>query len=253
MGYELIRVEKDEKHVALVRLNRAHKKNALNFALRGEIGQCLAELEADGDVRAAVITGCDDIFSAGLDLFEVTSIDAANKERFLDSTQAMFEKVALFAKPIISAISGPAFAGGFDLACLCDIRIASETARFQQTEVIHGLTQLGSPHWMCVGLNRIKELAFTGCIIDAQEAFRIGLVNHVYPVGEYLDRALDMARLIASHDPLAVQASKRMINQCLTMEPAAALHHQFLTISRFFGGNVSKSSAGGFVNKEKKD
>jgi len=253
MNYELLKVEMDSRaHTALIRLNRAEKKNALSYQLRGEMADCLCALEADDAVHAVVITGCDEIFSAGLDLREVGSIDASNKDEFLDSVKAMFNKAALFAKPLISAVSGPAYAGGFDLACLCDIRIASDTARFQQTEVIHGITQIATPHWMCVGLNRIKELAWTGQAVDAAEAYRIGLVNHVYPVSEYLDRAMDMARTIAGFDARAVQASKRMINDCVLMNLESALQHQFLVIAQFFGSEGSKQSAGGFVDKKKK-
>lgn len=253
MNYEFLSVELDSgAHTALLRLNRTEKKNALNFALRGEILHCLLKLAQDDSVHAVVITGSDEIFSAGLDLREVSSIGPENKDEFLDSVKSMFNALALFPKPVISAVSGPAYAGGFDLACLCDIRIASETARFQQTEVIHGITQLVTPHWMCVGLNRIKELAWTGRAIGAQEALRIGLVNHVHPVPEYLGAAMDMARTIAGYDPRAVQASKRMINDCLPMSLEAAMQHQFLVIAQFFGSPGSKQSAGGFVDKKHK-
>ena len=253
MNYEYIILEVDsERATALIRLNRPQKKNALNTALRGEMTHCIDALCADDGVHAIVITGNDNCFSAGLDLAEVMSVDDENKEQFLDSVRTMFSKMALCPKPTISAISGPAFAGGFDLSCLCDIRIASDTARFQQTEVIHGITQIISPHWMCVGLNRIKEIALTGCVIGADEAFRIGLVNHVYPVSEYFDRAMDMARAIAGYEPRAVQASKAMIDHCITMDIETALEYQFLVISRFFGSKYSKAPAGAFVKKEKK-
>ena len=253
MDYSLLNVDVDQDaNTALVRLNRPDKKNALNHALRGEMCVCLDALARDDSVHAVVITGNDSIFSAGLDLNEVGAVDADNKDAFLESVKAMFVALIRFPKPVISAISGPAYAGGFDLACLCDIRIASETARFQQTEVIHGITQLVAPHWMCVGLNRIKELAWTGQSIDAWDAYRIGLVNHLYTVAEYLDRALDLAHTIAGHDPRAVQASKRMITDCLGMNVDAAMQHQFLVIGQFFGSAVSRSSARGFVDKNKK-
>ena len=252
MDYKYIKVELDaERGTALIRLNRPDKKNALSFDLRGEMHHCLTALRDDDSVRALVITGNDNIFSAGLDLTEVMSVNAENKEEFLDSVEGMYSLLALYPKPTISAVSGPAFAGGFDLACLCDIRIASETARFQQTEIIHGITMIVHPHWMCMGLNRAKELALTGCIIDAQEARRIGLINHVHPVDAYLEAAMDMARTMASYDPRAMQASKDMINQCLVSSPEAALKYQFHVISRFFGSKFSTASAGKFVKKDK--
>src|SRR5205085_9039631 len=131
--------------------------------------------------KVVVITGAGVSFSAGLDLTHLLSLDTNARIQYLRGFFSVFRQVYTLQQPVIASINGAAIAGGFDLAVACDIRLCSPEATFAQTEILLGLTQFLYPLYKLVGLGRAKELAMTGRPITADEAYRIGLVNHVYP------------------------------------------------------------------------
>lgn len=135
-------------------------------------------------------------------------------------------------QPVIAAVNGPAIAGGFDLAAFCDIRLAATEAIFGQAEINIGLTQIIHPLYKSIGLARAKEMALTGRNISADEAFRIGLVNHVYPREELMPRAMEMARVFASKPRTALFETKRLTRVLIDMGTEEALEEIGETFKR---------------------
>jgi enoyl-CoA hydratase/carnithine racemase len=178
---ELVLVDgPDERGVVTLTLNRPEKKNALSIALRDDVSDALARLADDERVKVVVVTGAGDVFSAGFDLGEFTSADAgvlwASSDRF-------HRAVLRFPLPTVAAVNGPALAGGFDLALLCDIRVATDSARFAHPEHTFG-DVVYAPLHDAVGGALARELAFTGRVVEADEALQIGLVSAVVARGD---------------------------------------------------------------------
>lgn len=186
--------EPGDDGVALVELTRAEKKNALSIALREEMSDALDELARDERCRALVITGRGDVFSAGFDLDEFADESAA--ERLWTSSDRWHHTVLEFPVPSIAAVNGGAYGGGFDLAVMCDLRIAAATARFGHPE--HAFTEvIYAPLHDLVGGAVARDLALTGRRIDADEALTLGVVNRVVAPEDLRDAALGTAREIA--------------------------------------------------------
>ena len=170
-----------------------------------------------------VITGAGRSFCAGLDLELLLSWTANQKLAYLETALRVFRRVWSLPQPVIAAVNGPAIAGGFDLAAFCDIRLAAKEAIFGQAEINIGLTQIIHPLYKSIGLARAKELAMTGQNISADEAFRIGLVNHVYPREELMPRAIEMARVLAAKPRGALFETKRLTREVIDMDTNAAI------------------------------
>jgi enoyl-CoA hydratase len=202
--------------VAVITLNRPAVLNALSTALLAELADALRALEADRDVRAAIVTGAGEkAFAAGADIAEFKQVDGAVEgAEFARRGQAVFATIARIRIPVIAAVNGFALGGGCELALACDIRLASENARFGQPEVNLGLLPgYGGTQRLTrlTGMGAAMYLCLSGEMIDAQEAFRIGLVQKVMPQASLLDEARRLAAVIASKAPLAVEAAKRAI------------------------------------------
>src|SRR5919108_3956006 len=165
--------------VATLTLNRIEKKNALSIALRDELSDALDDLAGDDTVKSAVITGAGDVFSSGFDLREFQQPELA--DQLWASSDRFHATVLRFPLPLVAAVNGPAIAGGFDLAVMCDLRIATDTARFSHPEIEFGDVVYGPLHDI-VGGGVARELAFTGRVVDAQEAKALGLVSSVVAV-----------------------------------------------------------------------
>ncbi|HVY61084.1 MAG TPA: enoyl-CoA hydratase-related protein [Planctomycetota bacterium] len=214
MPYETILLDVKDG-VAVITLNRPDVRNAINLAMVEEIHDALTELSTREDVLALVLTGAGGkAFAAGADIAELLARTHQDALRSINT--ALFKRVEDFPRPTIAAIRGFALGGGCELALACDMRIAGEGARFGQPEVSLGIMPAAGGTYRLprlVGLGRAKELIFTGAIIDAREAERIGLVNRVVPDDQVLDAALEVARKIASQAPLAVRLSKLIMNQ----------------------------------------
>jgi enoyl-CoA hydratase/carnithine racemase len=177
----LIRVTGADEGVARLTLNRPDKKNALSIQLRDEVSDALDTLPADEAVRVVVITGAGNVFSAGFDLREFEQPELA--DRLWASSDRFHATVLRFPLPLIAAVNGPALAGGFDLAVMCDIRIAADTARFAHPEITFGDVVFGPLHDL-VGGAVARELCFTGREVDAAEAKALGIVASVVPPSE---------------------------------------------------------------------
>jgi enoyl-CoA hydratase len=212
-----------EDAVLTLTLNRPEKSNSLHPDMVEQLSAALKRAEADSTESVVVITGAGRSFCAGLDLELLLSWTSNQKLAYLETALRVFRRVWSLPQPVIAAVNGPAIAGGFDLAAFCDIRLAAKEAIFGQAEINIGLTQIIHPLYKSIGLARAKELAMTGQNISADEAFRIGLVNHVYPREELMPRAIEMARVLAAKPRGALFETKRLTRELIDMDTNAAI------------------------------
>ncbi|MGA3148361.1 MAG: enoyl-CoA hydratase/isomerase family protein [Acidimicrobiales bacterium] len=192
-----IRISHSEDRVATITLDRPHKKNALSMDLREEMVDALEHLRTDDSVNCLIVTGEGDAFSAGFDLSEFTNDDEAFQKRLWDSSDRFHHALLRFPLPIIAAVNGVALAGGFDLAVLCDLRIASRTAHFGHPERSFG-DVVYRPLLDLVGGAVARDLCLTGRTIDAHEAHELGLVSRVVASEELIGTVEEMASRIAA-------------------------------------------------------
>ena len=209
--------------VLTLTLNRPDKSNSLHPDLVKQLSAALKAAEADNALSVIVITGAGHSFCAGLDLELLVSWTTEQKLAYLETATRVFRRVWSLPQPVIAAVNGPAIAAGFDLAAFCDIRLAAKEAIFGQAEINIGLTQIIHPLYKSIGLARAKELAMTGENISADEAFRIGLVNHVYPREELIPRAMELAAVLASKPQGALFATKRLTRELIDLDTNTAL------------------------------
>lgn len=211
--------------VGRLRLNRADKRNALNSELSTQISVAMSRLDLDDAVVCIVIEGTDGSFSAGADMGEAMGHYEEGDYRF-NSAQAAAARVGASTKPVIAAVDGPAYGAGALLAASCDIRIASDRARFRFPGSEYGLVVGAHALPSLVGGPLAKELIFTGRVVDAAEAARIGLVNRTVPLEEFEATVDEMASTIAASSPLALRWSKATINAAVTGGDANGIEQQ---------------------------
>lgn len=218
--YEAIILERDG-HVATIRLNRPEKHNAISVQMSQDLHDCLDALEANDDVRAIILTGAGNrAFCAGADMTQAVEMMASGENK-RDHAALATIRVLRVKKPIIAAVNGYSYGGGALLAINCDIRICADNARFRFVGASYGLVVGGSQLPRIVGAPMAKELLFTARTIDADEALRIGLANHVVPLDDLEANVLEMAREIATHSPSAVLASKEVVDIATSVKDAA--------------------------------
>ncbi len=229
VSYETIVIERDGP-VAVVSLNRPKVLNALNSLMIGELGEAFESLERDADVRAVIVTGTGErAFAAGADIAELAALPSAlGGAEQARRGQGLTLQIERLRVPVIAAVNGFALGGGCELALACDIRIASDAAKFGQPEVNLGLmpgyggTQRSA---RLLGRGMAMYLCLSAQIFSAAEALRIGLVERVVAPAELLPESKRLAGLIASKGPLAVAATKRAIREgiALSLESGLAL------------------------------
>ena len=213
--YKTIRYEKKD-NIALVTIDRPEALNALNSTVIAELEQVVTELENDGTIRAMILTGEGRSFVAGADIGEQYPLDLDGGRRWGQRGSALFRRMERLEFPTIAAVNGFALGGGCELAMSCDIILASEKAKFGQPEVGLGITPGFSGTQRLprrVGVAKAKELIFSGRMVKADEAERIGLVNAVYAPEALLDGAMEMARSFAKNAPIAVKYAKACIDR----------------------------------------
>ena len=202
----------EERHgaVALVRLDRPEARNALSPEMMDELGAALERLDRDGEVRAIVIAGSDEVFAAGADIRALR--DRTFGEALFHPSSGFWKRVAGCRTPLIAAVSGFALGGGCELALSCDMIVASETAEFGQPEITLGIIPGGGGTQRLarvLGKQRAMELVLTGRRFSAQQALEWGLVNKVDKA--WLNSAIDLARVVASGPPVAAKLAKQAV------------------------------------------
>ncbi len=214
--YKTLIYEKKE-NIGLLTINRPDKLNAISNELTSELKRLLDEIENDEELRVLIITGAGDkAFVAGADIKELVDRDAKLGRQISRERQEIFSRIENLQVPVIGAVNGYALGGGLELALACSIRMCSEKAQFGSPEVKLGIIPGdGGTQRLprLIGLGRAMEMIITGDFIDAQEAYRIGLVNKVFPHGELMDGAMDLAQRIASRPPLAIRYAKEAVNR----------------------------------------
>lgn len=195
---EFITVSGPQGGIATLTLNRPDRKNALSTALRDEVSDALDALSSDADMKVLVVTGAGDAFSAGFDLkeFQRAGTDVEFGKALWASSDRYHRAVLSFPLPALAAVNGPAIAGGFDLAVMCDIRVAAESAYFMHPEITFGDVVYG-PLEALVGGAVARDLCFTGRRVEAAEALQLRLVTTVVPRERLLDEAMRIAGEIA--------------------------------------------------------
>lgn len=214
--YKTLMYEKKE-NIGLLTINRPEKMNAISQELVAELSLFLDEIENDDELRVIVITGAGDkAFMAGADINELVDRDARVGRRVSHERQEIFSRLENLHVPVIAAVNGYALGAGLELALACSIRICSEMAQFGAPEVKLGIIPGdGGTQRLprLVGQGRAMEMIITGDFIDAQEAYRIGLVNKVFPPEKLKEEAMELAKKIASRPPLAVRYAKEAVNR----------------------------------------
>jgi enoyl-CoA hydratase len=214
--YETLVYEK-KGAIGILTINRPEKLNALSNVLISELRALLADIESDDELRVLILTGAGDkAFVAGADIGELVERDARLGRKVSRERQDVFSRLENLPVPSIAAINGYALGGGLELALACSIRICSERAQFGAPEVKLGIIPGdGGTQRLprLVGKGKAMEMILTGDFIDAQEAFRIGLVNRVVPHENLLETTMELAKKIASRPPLAVKYAKEAVNQ----------------------------------------
>jgi len=216
--------------IAVVRVNRPKALNALNAATMRELDALFAELAAADEIDVVVLTGAGDrAFVAGADIKEMAKMDTIAGRDWGAFGQRVMQRIEDLPQPVIAAVNGFALGGGCELSLACDIRYASDTAKFGQPEVKWGICAGfgGSQRLVrAVGPAMAKEMLYTAGMIDAEEALRIGLVNRVLPQAELLPAVLELARNIQANARFAVRATKRAILHGQDMDQRAAIEHE---------------------------
>src|SRR4030042_3187862 len=207
MEFNTIKVIERSEGVGIIILNRPTKRNAISIEMRHEIMTCLNNWKTFQGVGVVVFIGAGSAFSAGFDLGEFDKPELSNE--FLESSSRYHREIWNFPKPTIAAVNGPAMAGGFVLATLCDIRICSESACFSHPEIKFGVNPIFTPLRWIVGDGIARDLCLTGRRIDSKEAHRIGLVGELHSPDALLERSVQIGGPIAEAPPETLQYMKR--------------------------------------------
>jgi enoyl-CoA hydratase len=245
-------VEIDEG-IAVVTMNRPQALNAFNTEQLDLLGAAFHTLGRDRAVRVVILTGAGDrAFAAGADIKEMVHLTPAEGLAFGRKGQALTSAVERLPQPVIAAVNGFAFGGGCELAIACDIRLASENARFAQPEVSLGIP----PGWggtqrlpRLVGPGFAAEMIYTGRQVHAEEAYRVGLVNAVHPLDQLMPAAREMAARIARNSPAAVRAAKNLIGLVSTGDQAAGLAAEVASFGAAFATPDRSEGMTAFVEK----
>ncbi|MGL5513997.1 MAG: short-chain-enoyl-CoA hydratase [Sporomusa sp.] len=253
-GYENLLFEV-ENGIGIVTINRPKALNALNAATIYELDRIFTELANDPTVKVVVLTGGGEkSFVAGADITEMQAMSAIEGRNWAKLAQAVFNKIENLSQPVIAAVNGYALGGGCEIAMACDIRIAADKAKFGQPEVSLGIPPgFGGTQRLArlIGKGRAKEMLFTGDMIDAAEAYRIGLVNKVATSEELMNTAKAMAQKIMSRAPVAVQVCKAAVNEGLDTDLDSAIAYEAEVFGLCFSTADQKEGMTAFVEKRK--
>jgi enoyl-CoA hydratase len=251
LSYQNVLVTK-EGAIGIVQLNRPKVLNALSFEVMSELVSGLEELDREGTVKVIILTGGEKTFAAGADLAEMsqaTPVDLVLGRRF-----ELWDRIRKISKPIIAAVSGYCLGGGNELAMNCDLIVASETATFGQPEVNVGIIPgAGGTQRLprVVGKYKAMEMILTGKSISADEAYRIGLVNHVVPPESLMEEAKKIATDIASKPPISIRSAKEAILKAQDTTLEVGLEFERKAFYMLFATEDGKEGMKAFLEKRK--
>ena len=244
-----------ENGIATITINRPKALNALNLDTVTELKDAIEKIAVDKAVKVVVITGAGEkSFVAGADIKEMATKTPAEGREWGQFGQNVFTEIENMPQPVIAAINGFCLGGGCELSCACDIRYASENAKFGQPEVGLGITPgFGGTQRLTrvVGRGQAKELIYTGGMIGAEDAKAIGLVNKVVPQEELMPAVLKLAGKIAKNAPVAVQLSKAAIKRGINCDVVTGIAYEAEVFGLCFSTNDQKEGMAAFVEKRK--
>lgn len=234
MDYKFIRLEVTGE-IAWVEMDRKHELNALSYGMLSEIHHAFSSFIKEGNnVRLAILTGGDRCFSAGIDLKEAPNFTSEEAARYFNMAVGIYSMLIDYDKILITAVSGIAFGGGFNLALMGDIIIASESAIFGHPEIKYGFNPLLTPLIARIGMARSKELTLRGEPIGAQEAHAIGLVNRVVAPEQFREEIMIWANQLVNRPPEVVRALKRSFDVVSRLDSKAALEYELEMTAMLF-------------------
>lgn len=252
MQFENI-IYEEKGSTAIVTINRPKALNALNRQTLDEMCTCLNKIGSNENISAVILTGGGEkSFVAGADISHMQNLGVIEAREFASHGHEAGKLLENLPQPVIAAVNGFALGGGCELAIACDIRYASENAKFGQPEVNLGVIPgFGGTQRLprLIGKGLANELLFSGNIIDAAEALRIGLVNKVFPQEELLAKCLELAETIASRGPLAVKLCKEVVNHGMEMDLARANRYEADLFSLCFSSSEQKEGMTAFLEK----
>ncbi|MCX7785189.1 MAG: enoyl-CoA hydratase-related protein [candidate division WOR-3 bacterium] len=243
-----------EDNIAIIKFNRPQVLNALNTETILELEHTLDILAVNSDVSVIILTGEGKAFVAGADISEMRNFTSVEARTFAQNGHRVLSKLENIEKPVIAAINGFALGGGCEIALACDIRILSENAKIGQPEVNLGIIPgFGGTQRLArlCGAGIAKELIYTGDMIDAQEAYRIGLANKVVPAEKLIESAKEMAKKIMNKGPLAIRMTKTIINRGLDANLETAKELEIETFALCFSTGEPKEGMSAFLEKRK--
>jgi enoyl-CoA hydratase len=249
MTYQNIIVETRGK-IGIIRLNRPQALNALNAALIGELSQAVAAFEADAGIACMVVTGSEKAFAAGADIREMA--DKSYMDAFMGDFAAGWDALARARKPTIAAVAGFALGGGCELAMMCDLIIAADTAKFGQPEIKLGVIPgIGGTQRLtrAVGKAKAMDICLTGRMMDAAEAERSGLVARVVPAASLMDEALKVAETIASMSLPVLMIAKESVNRAFETTLAEGMRFERRVFHSLFATADQKEGMAAFIAK----
>jgi enoyl-CoA hydratase len=236
--------------VGLIRLNRPKALNALNATLRRELLAAIEAFDADAAIGCILLTGSDKAFAAGADIKEMA--DKSYLEIYTADATAEYDRLSRVRTPLIAAVAGFALGGGCELAMICDIIIAADTAKFGQPEIKLGVIPgIGGTQRLAraVGKAKAMDLILTGRMMDAAEAERSGLVARVVPAANLMDEAMNVAETIASMSLPAAMAAKEAIDRAFEVSLAEGVHFERRIFHTLFATEDQKEGMAAFIEK----
>jgi enoyl-CoA hydratase len=251
MDYKCIKYEERER-IAIVTVNRPESMNALNSEVLDELGDVFSGINTNENVGIAILTGSGKAFVAGADIAQMCNLSMAGGRALIIKGQRVMEIIENIDKPVIAAVNGFALGGGCELAMACDIRLASERAKFGQPEVGLGIIPgFGGSQRLprLVGKGMAKHLIFSAEIVDAQEAYRIGLVERVYSADTLMEEAEKLAKVIMSKSPLAVKMAKLAINKGVNLDLNSGVAFEAEAFAVSFGSEDRTEGMKAFLEK----
>jgi len=254
MSYKTLLLE-IKGNIAIVTLNRPDKLNALNAQTIDDLNSVFEQVKDNEKISIVILTGSGEkAFVAGADISELNKLDMIKAKDFAEKGQEVFSKIENFDKPIIAAVNGFALGGGCELALACHIRLASENAKFGQPEVNLGIIPgYGGTQRLArlINTGRAMEYILSADMIDANEAYRIGLVNKVYPQAELMERAIEMANRIAAKGMQAIRLAMKGVNAVNQMPLKEGLQFEASLFALCCGTEDFKEGTSAFLEKRK--
>ncbi|GAB6907614.1 enoyl-CoA hydratase-isomerase [Desulfosarcina cetonica] len=254
MAYENILFEVTDG-VAVITFNRPKALNAINGALLNELSAALDEIEGNEDIRVLVLTGAGDkAFVAGADITELATFNTLQGKLFSRKGQLIFNRLQEMAIPVVAAVNGFALGGGSEIALASDFIYASENATFGLPEITLGIIPgFGGTQRLArlVGINRAKEMIFTGSMVPAPEAEKIGLVNRVFPQDKLMDETLKTAKGIAKKGKVSLREAKKAVNTGLNVELGIGCQIEADAFGICLASPDAKEGTGAFIEKRK--